>query len=272
MKPDTHRSSNHPDRGFLRSMTSDLQSLMQQWNQFGDRAAQVLTQGVATGVHAVSQEVTRAILVTGQWGEAFAQAGRLILQQLIEVTTQALLVRSLMAVGLGGFLGLASGGSVDAALPQSGWKRFATGGANLDTLPALLSPGEYVLRAGAVAELGPSFVSGLNQGLVDLNRLSPDAAVVRSGGTGNLAAGSNSPSMPGSQPSSGPQPTFGPTPTVGPQPTLGSQPTFGATPTFGLHFHLDPASMMKAAMQDPSATRVLVDIVRGSLHTLIGRG
>lgn len=146
---------------------------MRNWNRLGDRSAQVLAAGWASGVHAVSVELTQAIFVTGQWGETFVRTGERIVQQLIEVAAQALIVRTLLSTGLGGFFGLANGIS---KLP--GTARFASGGLNLDTIPALLSPGEAVLRSSAVAELGPSFIASLNAGVVDLNRLERSAPIL----------------------------------------------------------------------------------------------
>ena len=156
------------------SLPSELGATMHSWDRLGDRSAQVIAAGWASSVHAVSVELTNAIFVTGQWGDAFVRTGERVVQQLIEVAAQALIVRTIVGTGLGGFFGLANG---IASVPSGGLGRFASGGLNLDTIPALLSPGEAVLRSAAVAELGTSFIAGLNTGVVDLDRLSSSAPV-----------------------------------------------------------------------------------------------
>lgn len=221
---------------FAESFPTELGNQMRNWNRLGDRSAQVLASGWAAGVHAVSVELTQAIFVTGQWGDAFVRAGERIVQQLIEVAAQALIVRTLIGVGLGGFLGLANGA---AALPAVG--HFASGGLNLDTLPALLSPGEAVIRSSAVSRLGPSFLAGINEGVVDLGRLPAGNPVYSTGMSRNA--------QPGSVGASG-----------GP----------AMAPHFHFAFHDDGAAARKY-LSGVEGRRFLVDSGRQTVHEVTGR-
>ncbi len=221
------------------SLPAEMGSTMRSWDRLGDRSAQVLAAGWASGIHAVSQELTNAIFVTGQWGEAFVHTGEKIVQQLIEVAAQALIVRTLIGAGLGGFFGLANG---ITSLPASGFARFASGGLNLDTIPALLSPGEAVLRASAVTDLGTSFLAGLNAGVVDLDRLAPDTPVRQTSATGRVRSGG--PNIP------------------------------AASTAPAQHFHFafhDDGSAARRYLSTAEGRRFLVDTNRQTVHEVTGR-
>lgn len=101
--------------------------------------------------------------ITG--AKSFGDAMKSILKQLIAQLIQAAIYATIVAActgGGGGFAarwssafgkGLASGGSVDG--PGTGTS---------DSIPAMLSNGEYVLNAQAVDRLGVPFLNGLNTG------------------------------------------------------------------------------------------------------------
>lgn len=101
--------------------------------------------------------------ITG--AQSFGDAMKNILQQLIAQLIQAAIYATIVAActgGGGGFAarwkgafgkGLATGGSVDG--PGTGTS---------DSIPAMLSNGEYVLNAQAVDRLGVPFLNGLNTG------------------------------------------------------------------------------------------------------------
>ena len=101
--------------------------------------------------------------ITG--AKSFGDAMKSVLQQLISQLIQAALYATIVAActgGGGGFAarwkgafgkGLATGGSVDG--PGTGMS---------DSIPAMLSNGEYVLNAQAVDRLGVPFLNGLNTG------------------------------------------------------------------------------------------------------------
>ena len=101
--------------------------------------------------------------ITG--AQSFGDAMKSILKQLIAQLIQAAIYATIVAActgGGGGFAarwskafgkGLATGGSVDG--PGTGTS---------DSIPAMLSNGEYVLNAQAVDRLGVPFLNGLNTG------------------------------------------------------------------------------------------------------------
>lgn len=128
--------------------------------------------------------------ITG--AQSFGDAMKSILKQLIAQLIQAAIYATIVAActgGGGGFAarwskafgkGLASGGSVDG--PGTGTS---------DSIPAMLSNGEYVLNAQAVDRLGVPFLNGLNTGRL---RGFASGGLVGSGGVAGYKAerGSNS--------------------------------------------------------------------------------
>ena len=128
--------------------------------------------------------------ITG--AQNFGDAMKSILQQLISQLIQAAIYATIVAActgGGGGFAarwskafgkGLATGGSVDG--PGTGTS---------DSIPAMLSNGEYVLNAQAVDRLGVPFLNGLNTGRL---RGFASGGLVGSGGVAGYKAerGSNS--------------------------------------------------------------------------------
>lgn len=127
--------------------------------------------------------------ITG--AQSFGDAMKNILQQLIAQLIQAAIYATIVAActgGGGGFAarwkgafgkGLATGGSVDG--PGTGTS---------DSIPAMLSNGEYVLNAQAVDRLGVPFLNGLNTGRL---RGFASGGLVGSGGVAGYKAerGSN---------------------------------------------------------------------------------
>lgn len=128
--------------------------------------------------------------ITG--AQSFGDAMKSILKQLIAQLIQAAIYATIVAActgGGGGFAarwsrafgkGLATGGSVDG--PGTGTS---------DSIPAMLSNGEYVLNAQAVDRLGVPFLNGLNTGRL---RCFASGGLVGSGGVAGYKAerGSNS--------------------------------------------------------------------------------
>lgn len=128
--------------------------------------------------------------ITG--AQSFGDAMKSILKQLIAQLIQAAIYATIVAActgGGGGFAarwkgafgkGLASGGSVDG--PGTGTS---------DSIPAMLSNGEYVLNAQAVDRLGVPFLNGLNTGRL---RGFASGGLVGSGGAYNRPVSVASPS------------------------------------------------------------------------------
>ena len=52
---------------------------------------------------------------------------------------------------------------IKSAKPAPGAKKFASGGAASDTVPALLPPGEFVLNKKAAASIGASNLNRMNK-------------------------------------------------------------------------------------------------------------
>lgn len=101
--------------------------------------------------------------ITG--AKSFGDAMKSVLQQLIAQLIQAAIYATIVAACTGG------GGGFAARWKGAFGKAFASGGAvagpgtgTSDSVPAMLSNGEYVLNAQAVDRLGVPFLNGLNTG------------------------------------------------------------------------------------------------------------
>lgn len=127
--------------------------------------------------------------ITG--AQSFGDAMKNILQQLIAQLIQAAIYATIVAACTGG------GGGFAARWSSAFGKAFATGGSvdgpgtgTSDSIPAMLSNGEYVLNAHAVDRLGVPFLNGLNTGRL---RGFASGGLVGSGGVAGYKAerGSN---------------------------------------------------------------------------------
>lgn len=122
--------------------------------------------------------------ITG--AKSFGDAMKSVLQQLISQLIQAALYATIVAACTGG------GGGFAARWKGAFGNAFATGGAvagpgtgTSDSIPAMLSNGEYVLNAQAVDRLGVPFLNGLNTGRL---RGFASGGIVGSGGAYNRPA------------------------------------------------------------------------------------
>lgn len=127
--------------------------------------------------------------ITG--AQSFGDAMKNILQQLIAQLIQAAIYATIVAACTGG------GGGFAARWKGAFGKVFASGGSvagpgtgTSDSIPAMLSNGEYVLNAQAVDRLGVPFLNGLNTGRL---RGFASGGLVGSGGVAGYKAerGSN---------------------------------------------------------------------------------
>lgn len=127
--------------------------------------------------------------ITG--AQSFGDAMKNILQQLIAQLIQAAIYATIVAACTGG------GGGFAARWKGAFGNAFASGGAvagpgtgTSDSVPAMLSNGEYVLNAQAVDRLGVPFLNGLNTGRL---RGFASGGLVGSGGVAGYKAerGSN---------------------------------------------------------------------------------
>lgn len=126
--------------------------------------------------------------ITG--AKSFGDAMKSVLQQLISQLIQAALYATIVAACTGG------GGGFAARWTKAFGKGLATGGSvagpgtgTSDSIPAMLSNGEYVLNAQAVDRLGVPFLNGLNTGRL---RGFASGGLVGSGGAYNRPAGATS--------------------------------------------------------------------------------
>lgn len=122
--------------------------------------------------------------ITG--AQSFGDAMKSILKQLIAQLIQAAIYATIVAACTGG------GGGFAARWKGAFGKGFATGGSvaghgtgTSDSIPAMLSNGEYVLNAQAVDRLGVPFLNGLNTGRL---RGFASGGLVGSGGAYNRPA------------------------------------------------------------------------------------
>lgn len=122
--------------------------------------------------------------ITG--AQSFGDAMKSILKQLIAHLIQAAIYATIVAACTGG------GGGFAARWSSAFGKGFATGGSvdgpgtgTSDSIPAMLSNGEYVLNAQAVDRLGVPFLNGLNTGRL---RGFASGGLVGSGGAYNRPA------------------------------------------------------------------------------------
>lgn len=123
--------------------------------------------------------------ITG--AQSFGDAMKSILKQLIAQLIQAAIYATIVAACTGG------GGGFAARWKGAFGNAFATGGSvdgpgtgTSDSIPAMLSNGEYVLNAQAVDRLGVPFLNGLNTGRL---RGFASGGLVGSGGAYNRPAG-----------------------------------------------------------------------------------
>lgn len=122
--------------------------------------------------------------ITG--AQSFGDAMKSVLQQLISQLIQAAIYATIVAACTGG------GGGFAARWKGAFGKAFASGGSvagpgtgTSDSIPAMLSNGEYVLNAQAVDRLGVPFLNGLNTGRL---RGFASGGLVGSGGAYNRPA------------------------------------------------------------------------------------
>lgn len=122
--------------------------------------------------------------ITG--AKSFGDAMKSVLQQLISQLIQAAIYATIVAACTGG------GGGFAARWKGAFGKAFASGGSvagpgtgTSDSIPAMLSNGEYVLNAQAVDRLGVPFLNGLNTGRL---RGFASGGLVGSGGAYNRPA------------------------------------------------------------------------------------
>lgn len=187
--------------GWHGTYTRNLLALKNQW---GD-VATTLTTGafsmVQQGVQGMASALTNLIAGTQSVGAAFAQMGMALLQSFISTILGALMM-AYVAIPVLTALGVLTGGAtassgatvtiaaVSGAVSAIGGVMAAEGGlirgpgtGTSDSIPALLSNGEYVLRADAVQRYGTGFLDSLNDEKMSFRGGSPAADAAGAAGT-----------------------------------------------------------------------------------------
>lgn len=179
-----------------------------------NKAGNSLTQDAATAQQALAVRITkvreeflaliRSVTETATFqimaNTALTLASALIkvadaIKPLLPLLTALTAIR--IAKGLGSFVGSFAGGLSSSRTFNKGGKvhHFARGGmvpgtGNRDTVPAMLQPGEFVIRKSSVNKLGASNLAAMNEnryatgGIIALNpydKGTPDTAIRRSG-------------------------------------------------------------------------------------------
>jgi tape measure domain-containing protein len=183
----------------------NTQSPLEQWRQEGMAAAKDINAALESievqGLDGLSDALTDIITGTASMKEAFHQLAASVLRDLIAMTIKLLIFKAIQgafgggsvptvpidAFGTGNNAGFASGGYVSG--PGSGTS---------DSIPAMLSDGEYVMSAEAVKRFGPAMLDAINTGRIPhkkgggilgaLSFITPMTAIAMHGGkTGPLA-------------------------------------------------------------------------------------
>lgn len=136
------------------NQTAALKKAGQAWKQLGSQ-----------GVDGVASAISDCIMGTKTLSQAMSDVFKSMMAQVVQLIAKWLILTALMSVpgGIGKWagtqragLGLASGGLV-----QGGGTKHS------DSIPAMLSKGEFVMPASAVDALGVPFLEGLANGNID---------------------------------------------------------------------------------------------------------
>lgn len=158
-------------------------------------------QGIAQGIGQAFAQATSELIDGLVQGKINFQefAGQFLLQ-ISKMILQAIVLKGVMA-GLG-VLGLNGGGSV----PGFENNHYAEGGSipgpsvDADVIPAMLTPGEYVVRKSAAQMYGPRVMSAINRGLVPPSVFSGLSGAGTHNASGHFAAGGEVPFGAGAAP------------------------------------------------------------------------
>ncbi len=153
--------------------------------------------GIAQGIGQAFAQATDSLidgLVTGKLN-AREFAGQFLLQ-ISKMIAQALVLKAVMA-GLG-VIGLNSGGEVPIKRADGG--PIPGPNVNADVVPAMLTPGEFVVRKSAVDLYGKSAMHALNRGMIPPGLLSTAALSTTRSVSGHFAGGGEVPYGAGATP------------------------------------------------------------------------
>lgn len=149
-----------------------LMSLQIQFPSFAAAATAAMDFGASldrlatNSVNMLSSTLADVVTGTKSAGEAFAAFAKQVLQQVAQMIIQLLIMKALkMSMGMffseGGAVPFAEGGVASFA---PGGRVHGTGTGTSDSIPAMLSNGEFVINAAAARQIGMPMLNALNNG------------------------------------------------------------------------------------------------------------
>ena len=161
---------------FFSGLKAGKQSLEKTTDSFlkdiGEEAPQKLASGLST---AMMEGITGAKDI----GDALSDAGRNFLGFMAEAFMQQAAMQAVQ--GAMSFIpGFASGGEVQRYASGGSVSQSRGGGVSgfgTDTVPAMLTPGEFVMKKDSVDKYGASFLSSLNEGLMPMGKFQNGGSV-----------------------------------------------------------------------------------------------
>jgi len=147
------------------------------WGDLTEQVGNFTVNALENFAQASTDALMNLIAGTRSAGEAFAAFARAVIADLIRMIVQMLIFKAVSAAI--GFLGFGEGGPVPAKMATGG---PIAGSGDDDSVPALLTPGEFVVSRRGVAAIGLRWLSAINAGLVraaDLAMAIPAAALPR---------------------------------------------------------------------------------------------
>ena len=138
----------------LETNYQSVSNLSKLYEQFGEHA-----------LGGVSDAFSECIMAGKSFSTAMGNLVRQMMSEVMALIAKWLILRALM--GMGGSIGAWAGKTHDALFAASGGYIKGPGTGTSDSIPAMLSNGEYVLNANAVNQLGVPLLNGLNSGNID---------------------------------------------------------------------------------------------------------
>jgi len=145
-------------------------------NQVGQQVAALKANVQTSLTGGFANLFTSLISGTRSVGDAFRNLAGSVLNSLSQIAAQMLaqlILTKLLKSALGGFAGGGAVPSVGSGFAEGGLIK-GPGGPTSDSIPARVSPGEYIVKASAVKDFGVQNLEAINRGLKvpSLERLS----------------------------------------------------------------------------------------------------
>jgi len=177
---------------------------------FAERTSQFLSETIANGVKILVQDGFGSFKdAVDDLDKTLGQFFGNLLIDLGAAIIKAVLLRTIMsAIGgpLGGLFGFNTGGPVPRMGFNDGGNVGGPPGVNRDVVPAMLTPGEFVIRKQAAQTLGTNFLMGLNTLGGPSSRFAKASSGPRIGGVRGFNMGGQVAAMAGG--GGGPQPSY----------------------------------------------------------------